>query len=246
MGQSWLIYIGLIMVVWLGAILPFILKRGEMFLSRILLFSGAYLLGIALIVFVPDIIRISPEKSPWILIGFFIQLIIQKISGGSEHGHIHTTTSLNKQMALQVFVGLSFHALMDGASVGSYNEWSHLHHETGGHEHGFVYGILMHKIGEGFALASLFMLTKTKSIHAAIIILIFSLMAPFSAWIVSLLHLTSTIITILMAMVAGSFLHISVSILLESWHKKSEKDTDRYKWVVILSGFMLAILSSWH
>jgi zinc transporter ZupT len=60
------------------------------------------------------------------------------------------------------------------------------------------------------------------------------------------LHLTSTIITILMAMVAGSFLHISASILLESWHKKSEKDTDRYKWVVILSGFTLAILSSWH
>jgi zinc transporter ZupT len=104
----------------------------------------------------------------------------------------------------------------------------------------------MHKIGEGFALASLFMLTKTKAIHAAMIILIFSLMAPFSAWIVSLLHLTSTIITILMAMVAGSFLHISASILLESWHKKSEKDTDRYKWVVILSGFTLAILSSWH
>jgi zinc transporter ZupT len=173
-------------------------------------------------------------------------LIIQKISGGSEHGHIHTSTSLNKQMALQVFVGLSFHALMDGASVGSYNEWSHLHNETGGHENGFVYGILMHKIGEGFALASLFMLAKTKSIHAAMIILIFSLMAPFSAWIVSLLHLTSTIITILMSMVAGSFLHISASILLESWHKKKENDTDRYKWLVILSGFILAILSSWH
>jgi zinc transporter ZupT len=226
MGQSWLIYVGLIMVVWLGAILPFVLKRGEMFLSRILLFSGAYLLGIALIVFIPDIIRISPEKSPWILIGFFIQLIIQKISGGSEHGHIHTSTSLNKQIALQVFVGLSFHALMDGASVGSYNEWSHLHDDTGGHEHGFVYGILMHKIGEGFALASL--------------------MAPFSAWIVSLLHLTSTIITVLMALVAGSFLHISASILLESWHKKNDKDTDRYKWAVILSGFILAILSSLH
>lgn len=30
MGQSWLIYVGLIMVVWIGAILPFILKRGEL------------------------------------------------------------------------------------------------------------------------------------------------------------------------------------------------------------------------
>jgi zinc transporter ZupT len=135
---------------------------------------------------------------------------------------------------------------MDGASVGSYNEWSHLHDETGGHEHGFVYGILMHKIGEGFALASLFMLAKTKAFHATLVILIFSLMAPFSAWIVSLLHLSSTVITLLMAMVAGSFLHISASILLESWHKKKENEADRYKWVVILSGFILAILSSWH
>ena len=78
MGQSWIIYVGLIMVVWLGAILPFILRRGELFLSRILLFSGAYLLGIAIIVFVPDIIRISPEKSPWILMGLFYSVINSK------------------------------------------------------------------------------------------------------------------------------------------------------------------------
>jgi len=246
MGQSWLIYIGLIAVVWIGAILPFILKKGEMFLSRILLFSGAYLLGIALIVFVPDIISISPEKSPWILTGFFFQLIIQKMSGGSEHGHIHTTTTLNKQIALQVFIGLSFHALMDGASVGSFNEWSHLHLRGEGHEHGFIYGILMHKIGEGFALASLFMLAKTRPLPAAFIILVFSLTAPLSAWIVSSLSLSENILTILMAMIAGSFLHISASILLESRHKDKSEKSDAYKWIIILAGFILAILSSQH
>jgi len=246
MDQSWLIYVGLVLVVWLGAILPLIFKKGELFFSRILLFSGAYLMGIALIVFLPDIIRISPEKSPWVLIGFFIQLIIQKISGGSEHGHIHNIATLNKQIAVQVFIGLSFHALMDGASVGSYTEWSHLHEDTGDHEHGFIYGILMHKIGEGFALATLFMLAKTKPLQAALIIFLFSLMAPFSAWIVSLLHLSSSILTILMAMVAGSFLHISASILLENRNKKTEEPKDLFKWITILSGFILAILSSYH
>lgn len=246
MDQSWLIYVGLVLVVWIGAIFPFIIKKGELFFSRILLFSGAYLMGIALIVFLPDIIRISPEKSPWILIGFFIQLIIQKISGGSEHGHIHTSTNLNKQIAVQVFIGLSFHALMDGASVGSYTAWSHLHEDTGGHEHGFIYGILMHKIGEGFALATLFMLAKTKPVHAAMIIISFSLMAPFSAWIISLMHLSPTIITLLMSMVAGSFLHISASILLEGRHKKMDERKDHFKWIIILSGFVLSILSSYH
>lgn len=246
MDQSWLVYVGLVLVVWVGAILPFLLKKGDLFFSRILLFSGAYLLGIALLVFLPDIIRISPDKSPWILVGFFIQLIIQKISGGSEHGHIHTSTTLNKQIALQVFIGLSFHALMDGASVGSYTAWSHLHEATGGHENGFIYGILMHKIGEGFALATLFMLAKTKSINAVLIIISFSLMAPFSAWIVSLINLSPSIITILMAMVAGSFLHISASILLESRHKKMDEPKDHFKWIIILSGFIMAILSSYH
>jgi zinc transporter ZupT len=173
-------------------------------------------------------------------------LIIQKFSGGSEHGHIHTTTTLNKQIALQVFIGLSFHALMDGASVGSFNEWSHLHHESEGHNHGFIYGILMHKIGEGFALASLFMLAKTRVIHAALIILVFSLTAPFSAWVVSSLSLTENMLTILMALIAGSFLHISASILLETRHKEKSENTDAYKWLIILAGFLLAILSTHH
>ena len=90
------------------------------------------------------------------------------------------------------------------------------------------------------------MLAKTKPVHAAIIIISFSLMAPFSAWIVSLLHLSPAIITVLMAMVAGSFLHISASILLESRHKKMDERKDYFKWIIILCGFVLAILSSYH
>jgi zinc transporter ZupT len=230
----------------MGALMPFLLKRGELFFSRILLFSGAYLMGIALMVFLPDIVRISPENSPWILTGFFFQLVLQKISGGSEHGHIHRSGGVPQQVAIQVFIGLSFHALMDGASVGSYTEWAHLHEETDRHEHGFIYGILMHKTGEGFALASLFMLTKIRPVSAAFLVLAFSLMAPLSAWVVSSLRLTPSLIAILMAIVAGSFLHISASILLESRSRKIEENTDRSKWLIILTGFILAILSTHH
>lgn len=246
MNQSWFVYLGLILVVWMGAILPMLIKKGDLFFTRLLLFSGSYLLGIAIIHFIPDIITNSPAKTPWILVGFFLQIIIQKFSSGSEHGHIHNVNLLNKGIAFQVLIGLSFHTLMDGISVGSYTAWSHQHHEIEKNGLGFILGILVHKIGEGFSLASLFVLAKSKPWESSLTLLIFSLIAPISAWIVSGITISPAILSIVMALVAGSFLHISASILLENKNKLKEKGVDYTEWLVIFMGFSLAIFTSHH
>jgi|GEM_PF-954459 len=248
MAPEWLMYVGLAAVVWLGAIFPFIWKRGPRYFHTVLLFSGAYLLGVALLSLLPAVLVASSDNAPWILAGFFLQLIGERMSGGSEHGHIHAPNgqTIPRQVVVQVLLGLSLHAVMDGASVGGYSAWSQGHAHGDVHGNAFVAGILMHKIGEGFALASLFVLARIRTMVAVGIVAIFSFLAPGAAWFMAYLPFSPSLLTSMMGLVAGSFLHISVSILIENAREKRGQPEFAWQWGIILMGFLLAWLSTYR
>src|ERR1700751_3752838 len=56
----------------------------------LLAFSGAFLFAISMLHLIPELYASKAANvGMWILIGFLIQLLLEYVSQGIEHGHVH-------------------------------------------------------------------------------------------------------------------------------------------------------------
>lgn len=189
-------------------------KSLQLFLS----FSGAYLLGISFLHLLPGVFEQSKiEPGYWVLLGFFIQLLLEQFSGGVEHGHIHAHTKAPWNYAFTVMLGLSLHAFLEGMPLADYAEYYVQQHH--GHAHNsdhLLFGIILHKAPAAFALG---LLLQWSGFRAWIVVLclgLFSLMSPAGALLAGSFQFGPQGEQILISLVIGSFLHISTTILFEA------------------------------
>ena len=183
--------------------------RKEEYYKLVLSFSGSFLFCVTILHLFPEVFHYNLSAGPFLLLGFFIQILLEQLTRGIEHGHFHRHEE-NPVFIFSLVAGLSIHSFLDGIPV------SIKHLEQIGN-HSLLYGIALHKIPEGFAMASIFLYSKYKKITVVMVLLLFSLVAPAGALISSYLQdINSSFFTILIAIVAGSFLHISTTILFES------------------------------
>lgn len=190
--------------------------------------------------------------SYWMLGGFLLQLLLEKMTQGVEHGHVHALTDQRYRRILPVLLGLSLHSFLEGFPLGGYEQLSaelaalddhgHLHEGRDIHTQLLV-GISLHKIPAAFALVTLMQISGFSRRITGICLVLFSLTAPFSAFLAQT-FLSSQYaywLPYLMAIVAGSFLHISTTILFESGNP-SEHRLSWWKLAIILLGFLLALI----
>ena len=237
-------YLLLFFSVVLGGGLALVFKTYEKrVLSLVLSFSGSYLLGITVLHLMPGVFS-DPEVSIgiWVLVGFFIQLLLEQLSIGVEHGHIHAHKHASTSFAFQVMLGLCLHAFLEGLPLSNYPEF-HAHHHDLEHNHNhLLYGIILHKAPAAFALVILLMLSKFSKKVIILSLVLFASMSPLGAIIMEYMHFSEQLLSSLIAIVIGSFLHISTTILFEAddthQHKVSWK-----KMLVILSGIGIALLT---
>lgn len=233
-------YILLLITVLLGGAIAMALNpKDQKSLQLFLSFSGAFILGICVMDIMPTVFRAPVEHvGIYILIGFFIQLMLEQLSGGVEHGHIHVPHQRVKRHTLIVMIGLCFHAFIEGLPLGGHQ------HDHGGHH--LLWSIILHKAPAAFALTMLLKKSKFKQTPIYGLLLLFAAMSPLAAgltsWFSARQQLTEWHITVLMALVIGSFLHIATTILFES------DGTDHHavpipKLIAILVGVGMAILS---
>ncbi len=116
-----------------GSIALYFRKVSSRHLGLVLSFSGAYLLGIAMLHLMP-VAFAGSAHSPglWILVGFFVQLLLEQLSSGVEHGHMHHHHLPGKAYMLQMMLGLCLHAFFEGLPLGNYEAFQALDH---GHVH---------------------------------------------------------------------------------------------------------------
>lgn len=186
---------------------PGLRERG---LRPVLSFSGSYLVCVMALHVLPEAFA-SPAQDVGLalLAGFFVQVALERFSGGVEHGHVHVHPG--SRLALPVLAGLSAHALLEGMPLAVLGDPGHAGHD---HEHLLV-GLALHKVPAGFALAVL--LTVAGYGRAAVWAMLgaFALMSPLGA-LAARAFLPPPWLPYLLAAVAGSLLHVGTTILYEA------------------------------
>jgi zinc transporter ZupT len=201
-------------------------------LNLLLTFSGAYLLSLVFLHIIPDLFHSGAENiGLFILLGFFIQVLLDYLSKGLEHGHAHVsgTSALGG-----VLFGLYFHAFLEGIPIG-FGDMDHLNEN-----HSFLIGVILHKLPISIVLTSL-LLTRYQSKRKAFLqIIVFALIGPlgymYGFYFGGNSFLSSEHI---MAIVVGIFIHVGTTIIFES------SDTHKInfqKLIAIIAGFMLSVI----
>jgi zinc transporter ZupT len=238
-------YLILFLVVLLGGGIAFYFKKSnKKVLQLVLSFSGAYILGISVLHLMPGVFSDANQYvGLWILLGFFIQIFLEQLSGGVEHGHIHPAHHANSGFAIQVMIGLCVHAFMEGMPLENYEEFHNLTlGESHSHNH-LLYGVLMHKAPAAFVLVLLLRMSGFKNFVVLSCLFLFAFMSPLGAgmtkWLESMNLLDVGVMKIIVAIVIGSFLHISTTILFEIENPGDHKISMK-KLVVIALGLLAA------
>jgi len=211
-------YLLLLSSIVLGAITVFGFKLYEARHIRLLnAFTGAYLLSLTFLHLLPELYHQHGEVSDhathgalWIgglmLAGFFVQVALDVISMGVEHGHSH---SLHGKMPFGVVAGLCLHALVEAMALGDTHD---PHNPT---RRLLLVSIIVHNYPVAIALLGMLLQSGMKRPNAVGLLALFAAMAPLGMFISAhtpLAHYSRE----LMAIVIGIFMHISTTILFEA------------------------------
>jgi len=170
-----------------------------------------------------------------------LQLFLQRLTHGVEHGHIHIAGNepLHKHAAhfQTIFLGLGMHALIEGFPLG-------FHYRTDATEPSLYLAVAMHKLPEIILLSTLAASTLSRK-NAFLAVLLFSTFTPLGSLAASFLgrkyFAISQILVIMIPVVAGMFIHIATTILFESGTKHHL--LTRMKILSIFSGILLGMLT---
>ena len=233
-------YLILLSSILLGTVTVFLFHLHDSRRIRLLnAFTGAYLLSLTLLHLLPELYRTPPGAGEHahlaigalILGGFFVQVALDAISMGIEHGHSHP---LRNRMAVGVVIGLCLHAFVEALALGH----ADYHYEKGSRRLLLV-SIVIHNYPVSIALLGMLLQSGMRRGKALGVLALFAAMAPLGMFISShtgLAHYSRE----LMAFVIGIFMHISTTILFEA------SDAHRFnmtKLGAIIAGTALGILS---
>lgn len=215
-----------------GGLAYFIPSWEEKYFKLVLVFAGSYLFAITVLHILPELFVESSNPTRmglYILLGFFIQQILALLSTGVEHGHIHHPSHQHAANVgvWTIMIGLFMHAFLEGTLLGNEGSLMTHDHDHSGHDHhhhhhsggNLLFGILLHKGPEAFALVAVLM-SAMKKRWIFLLLIIFALASPLgmllSNWLYESKVLGGESLNIFYGIVAGGFLHISTTIFFES------------------------------
>lgn len=191
-----------------------------------LVFAGSYLFAITVIHILPELYRQYAEIELiglFVLLGFFLQQLLEYFTSGIEHGHIHAhdhhghthSQSHAEISALILLSALCVHAFLEGGMVAQ-PEAMTFNYDV----NAILLGIVLHRAPAAFALMAVLSEQLRSKRRAIPYLVVFSLAAPLglfiSEYFVEIDLLSETGLIFLYALVSGNFLHISTTIVFES------------------------------
>lgn len=234
------VYLLLVITVLISGSFVFLLKHDNRVVLKLLLaFSGAFLIGISFLDLVPEVYSSSLKNvGLFVLAGFVLQLLLELLTRGAEHGHEHAVNCQKTEHVspFLLLLGLCIHSFLEGMPIVSSSDPQL--RET------LITGIIIHNIPISLTLMSLFLHYGMSKKRSFFFLFVFALMTPlgsiFSTIIQSLQQANiSQYFGYALAVVIGIFLHVSTSILFET---SEEHQYNLKKFGVVLAGLATAFL----
>lgn len=191
----------------IAGLAAFAFKPSERLFKMLLSFGGAFLFGLSFFHLLPEAYsEAGGNVGLMVVIGFLMQVILESVSGGIEHGHHHVG---EERFPWGIFIGLSIHAFLEGLPFG------HQHHSHG--EGLLLIGIMLHKMPVAFVLGTMLLAAKVKRGMMVAGITVFSAMAPLGIVGMGLFpDLNQASYSMIIGLVVGMLLHISTTIIYEA------------------------------
>lgn len=242
MDVQWIYYAILVLVTIVGGLVGSRLSRSKnnRLLSVFLPFSGAFLFGILVLHMAPIVFGGTEGKTTFglfVILGFLIQLFLERFTQGLEHGHLHIHQQHAARFAMYVMLGLCIHAFLEGLPL---VHSDHLHHNHA--DRNYLFALILHKFPAALTLGILFHLSGLDRFRFYFYLILFSIMTPVGGIIGDLFLVDVLHIRYATAIVLGSFLHISTTIIFESDKGKDHKISYK-KLLGIILGLAGAYLS---
>lgn len=213
-----------IVAVLIGFGISYFVYQKSITINLLLAFSGSFLLSVTVLEFLPDIYKSGTDSiGVFILAGILLQIILEYLSGGAEHGHFHLSKE-KKTFPFVLFTSLCIHAFLEGIPI---HENDHL-----------LYAVIIHKVPIAIIIASFLFKTSLSKLKVIIFLLVFGLMTPLGSFVQTNTNLLNGIVVYLDAIVIGIFLHVSTTILFES---SKDHKFNIYKFGIIVLGIVLAL-----
>ncbi len=235
-----IIYLILVLTVIASGSLIFFFKSGDQRLMKFLLaFSGAFLIGITFLILIPEVYHEATVFTGlFVLLGFVLQLFLELITEGAEHGHKHTHSDDERVSPFLLLIGLCIHAFLEGMPL--------VKNLGDGLTRSLISGIVVHNIPISLTLMGLFLHYGLSMRKAFVFLFVFAMMTPLGSVFSRILDSSLTVsvasyFNYILAVVVGIFLHVSTTILFET------EENHRYnmqKFVTILSGLAIAFAIS--
>lgn len=231
-------------------------------LGYITVFGGAFLFASCFINLVPHMFVgegayrfVTPgihfKVAASVMVGFLIQLLLEQLTKGVEHGHNHCPCCEEELEAAEhhhahqhheghchdhqvhpvtgLLAGLSLHAFLEGMPMVDLDGDIH---------QGLLYGIVLHNIPIALVLVGLFLNNRYGFWRSFGLLLLFAVMTPLGSLCnLFLIPENEVLQTLIMGMVVGILLHVSVSILFDHDH-------NNFSWVK-LSLIVIAFVAAY-
>ena len=235
-----LIIVGI--VAWVGLV-PGSRHVGSKFTSSITIFGGAFLFASCFINLVPHIFLgddpyrfVTPgihfKIAASVMVGFLIQLLLEQLTRGIEHGHNHCPCCEEEQESVEhhhshhphpghchtgsvhpvtgLLIGLCIHAFLEGMPLVDLDGDIH---------QGLLYGIVLHNIPIALVLVGLFINNHYSLWRSLGLLMLFAVMTPLGSLCnIYLLPANPLLQSLIMGVVVGILLHVSVNILFDHDH----------------------------
>ncbi|MDH5398743.1 MAG: ZIP family metal transporter [Cyclobacteriaceae bacterium] len=203
-------------------------------IKHFLVFAGGFLFSITVVHILPELYLENGgglDIGIFVLAGFFLQQVLEFSSHGVEHGHFHHISESHRHRissGLMVVVSLSFHAFFEGSIL--------VHDQLGNNT--ILIGILLHKVPATFALVSMLTCCFTNRSIILGLLFLFSMASPLGILAGNMVD--QEFYKYIFAIVSGSFLHISTTIVFES---STEHKFSLRKMLWALTGATMAIIA---
>ncbi|MBQ1192471.1 MAG: ZIP family metal transporter [Bacteroidales bacterium] len=233
-----------------SGLLVFVFEKRPKVLDFISVFGGAFLMAVCFVHLLPEAFTLSSDSvcshshshehnhgifplGAFVLLGFLLQLILELISKGAEHGHLHneeqTVNNSAYLSSLMILLGVSIHAFLEGFALVT----------NGKMNYSLLIGVVLHNIPISMVVMGSFLKAGCSKFVSLVHLAVFAIMGVVGSLVGLHFDFVTHYTPQIMCFVVGILLHVSISTLFDS---KESHQYNFVRFVIVLTAFVVACL----